>query len=143
MSAKKHLPRRDFIKCLGVGASAAALWGKTSFATARESSEEQKSPVYFALNMSKVVNSEESFQLMKKVGPKVCITTAAHPGFVGFQANYQTGILPDKAHMKRSSVSIHSFRAPIRSPVIPPNFFLQWIRNRVAVSHPAANNRRP
>ncbi len=31
---------------------------------------------------------------MHKVGPKVCITTATHPGFVGFQANVLTGILP-------------------------------------------------
>ncbi len=42
------------------------------------------SPIYLALNMSKVANNEESFQLMHKVGPKVCITTATHPGFVGF-----------------------------------------------------------
>jgi hypothetical protein len=51
-------------------------------------------PIYLALNMSKVLNSEESFNLMNNVGPRVCITTAAHPGFVGFQANIQTGILP-------------------------------------------------
>jgi sulfur oxygenase/reductase len=44
--------------------------------------------------MSKVLNKEESFNLMHKVGPRVCITTATHPGFVGFMANIQTGILP-------------------------------------------------
>lgn len=49
-------------------------------------------PIYLALNMSKVVNNEESFNLMNKVGPRVCITTATHPGFVGFMANIQTGI---------------------------------------------------
>ena len=51
-------------------------------------------PICLALNMSKVVNTEESFNLMHKVGPRVCITTATHPGFVGFMANIQTGILP-------------------------------------------------
>ena len=53
-----------------------------------------KLPIYVALNMSKVLNNEESFDLMHKVGPRVCITTATHPGFVGFMANIQTGILP-------------------------------------------------
>ena len=45
---------------------------------------------------------------MHKVGPQVCITTATHPGFVGFMANFQTGILPlagryggGKIHMEK------------------------------------------
>jgi sulfur oxygenase/reductase len=45
-----------------------------------------------AVNMSKVVNRPESFELMHKVGPKVCIATASHPGFVGFMALLQTGV---------------------------------------------------
>ena len=35
-----------------------------------------ETPIYLALNMSKVLNNEESFNLMHKVGPRVCITTA-------------------------------------------------------------------
>jgi hypothetical protein len=46
-----------------------------------------ETPIWLALNKSKVVNNQESFDLMDKVGPRVCITTATHPGFVGFQAN--------------------------------------------------------
>lgn len=45
-----------------------------------------------AVNMSKVANRPESFELMHKVGPKVCIATASHPGFVGFMALLQTGV---------------------------------------------------
>jgi sulfur oxygenase/reductase len=67
--------------------------------------------------MSKVANNEESFQLMKKVGPRVCITTATHPGFVGFQANIQTGILPlagryggGKVHMEKELNPIRNYQ---------------------------------
>jgi sulfur oxygenase/reductase len=70
-----------------------------------------------ALNMSKVANNEESFRLMKKVGPRVCITTATHPGFVGFQANIQTGILPlagryggGKVHMEKELNPIRNYQ---------------------------------
>ncbi|MEJ2508590.1 MAG: sulfur oxygenase reductase family protein [Gammaproteobacteria bacterium] len=31
---------------------------------------------------------------MQKVGPKVCVTTAKHPGFLGFEQLMQTGIHP-------------------------------------------------
>ncbi len=67
-----------------------------------------KSPIYIAINMSKVANNKESMKLMHQVGPRVCITTATHPGFLGFQANLQTGIHPlaggfggGKAYMKK------------------------------------------
>ncbi|MDI6812186.1 MAG: sulfur oxygenase reductase family protein [Deltaproteobacteria bacterium] len=45
-----------------------------------------------AVNTSKIANRPESFDLMHKVGPKVCIATASHPGFVGFMALLQTGV---------------------------------------------------
>lgn len=47
-----------------------------------------------AINMAKVKNAPESFETMKKIGPKVCITTAKHPGFLGFEQLLQTGIHP-------------------------------------------------
>ncbi len=47
-----------------------------------------------AINMSKVTNTPESYETMGKVGPKVCITTAKHPGFLGFEQLLQTGIHP-------------------------------------------------
>jgi len=54
---------------------------------------------------------------MKKVGPRVCVTTATHPGFVGFQANIQTGILPlagryggGKVHMEKELNPIRNYQ---------------------------------
>ena len=76
---------------------------------------EQDSPIYLALNMSKVANTEESFHLMHKVGPRVCITTASHPGFVGFQANVQTGILPLAGRYGGGKVNMEKELNPIRN----------------------------
>jgi len=53
----------------------------------------QKNPI-IAINTSKIVNSPETYETMQKVGPKVCITTATHPGFVGFEQLLQVGIHP-------------------------------------------------
>lgn len=53
----------------------------------------QSNPI-IAINQSKIVNSPESFETMMKVGPKVCVTTASHPGFLGFEQLIQTGIHP-------------------------------------------------
>ena len=76
---------------------------------------QQDSPIYLALNMSKVANNEESFNLMHKVGPRVCITTASHPGFVGFQANIQTGILPLAGRYGGGKVNMEKELNPIRN----------------------------
>jgi sulfur oxygenase/reductase len=76
---------------------------------------QQESPIYLALNMSKVANNEESFNLMHKVGPRVCITTASHPGFVGFQANIQTGILPLAGRYGGGKVNMEKELNPIRN----------------------------
>ncbi len=78
-------------------------------------SQETDSPIYLALNMSKVANNEESFRLMKEVGPMVCITTATHPGFVGFQANIQTGILPLAGRYGGGSLHMEKELNPIRN----------------------------
>lgn len=47
-----------------------------------------------AINMAKIANRPESYETMHKIGPKVCITTAKHPGFLGFEQLLQTGIHP-------------------------------------------------
>lgn len=78
-------------------------------------SKDAKSPIYLALNMSKVVNSEESFKQMHQVGPRVCITTATHSGFVGFQANYQTGILPLAGRYGGGALHMEQTLNPIRN----------------------------
>ena len=73
------------------------------------------SPIYLALNMSKVLNNEKSFNLMDKVGPRVCITTATHPGFVGFMANIQTGILPLAGRYGGGSIHMEETLNPLRN----------------------------
>jgi sulfur oxygenase/reductase len=72
-------------------------------------------PIYLALNTSKVVNDEKSFDLMRKVGPRVCITTATHPGFVGFMANIQTGILPLAGRYGGGSIHMGDTLNPLRN----------------------------
>jgi len=109
--------RRNFMKLAALAAGSAAFAGKVPLARAQKAGEEPESPIYLALNMSKVANNEESFRLMHKVGPRVCITTASHPGFVGFQANIQTGILPlagryggGKVHMEKELNPIRNYQ---------------------------------
>jgi len=111
------MDRRQFMKLAAIAAGSASLLGRSSLARAQSIGDEPDSPIYLALNMSKVANNEESFRLMHKVGPKVCITTATHPGFVGFQANIQTGILPlagryggGKVHMEKELNPIRNYQ---------------------------------
>lgn len=47
-----------------------------------------------AINMARISNRPENHEMMHKVGPKVCITTATHPGFLGFDQLLQVGIHP-------------------------------------------------
>jgi sulfur oxygenase/reductase len=111
---KKGVDRRQFIKMAAL-AGCTSLAGHWEYADAKTSSKEPASPFYIALNMSKVTNNEESFRLMKRVGPKVCITTASHPGFVGFQANIQTGILPLAGRYGGGRVHMEKELNPIRN----------------------------
>jgi sulfur oxygenase/reductase len=118
MSQKQpEMSRRHFMKVAALAAGAAGIGGRVSFANAQTTQSEPDSPIYLALNMSKVANNEESFRLMHRVGPRVCITTATHPGFVGFQANIQTGVLPlagryggGKVHMEKELNPIRNYQ---------------------------------
>ncbi len=112
-STKFH--RRQFIKIGSLAAGGLALAGKPGMGRAAPGDKEPDSPIYFALNMSKVTNNPESFNLMHKVGPRVCITTAAHPGFVGFMANYQIGILPLAGRFGGGKVHMEKELNPIRN----------------------------
>lgn len=71
--------------------------------------------LYIAINMSKVVNNERSFQLMREVGPRICITTANEPGFAGFQANYQTGVMPMAGRYGGADLHMERDLNPIRN----------------------------
>ena len=64
---RKGMNRRDFMKMAAVAAGGATLGMGSSLAQARAASQEPESPIYLALNMSKVANNEDSFKLMKKV----------------------------------------------------------------------------
>jgi sulfur oxygenase/reductase len=114
---QKGMDRRHFMKLSALAAGVAGFGGSLLSTGTAMASKEPDSPIYLALNMSKVANNEESFGLMKKVGPRVCITTATHPGFVGFQANIQTGILPlagryggGKVHMEKELNPIRNYQ---------------------------------
>lgn len=114
---KREMNRRQFMQMAAMAAAGAGLAARVPSARAQTTGKEPESPIYLALNMSKVSNKEESFQLMRKVGPRVCITTASHPGFVGFQANIQTGILPlagryggGKVHMEKELNPIRNYQ---------------------------------
>ena len=108
--------RRNFMKTAAMAAGAIGLSGVGMGATRAGAAEpEPESPIYLALNMSKVANNEESFRLMHKVGPRVCITTASHPGFVGFQANIQTGILPLAGRFGGGKVHMEKELNPLRN----------------------------
>jgi len=116
MSAQgKGFNRRQFMTMAGMTAGAAVLWGRLPGSRGQALAAEPDSPIYLALNMSKVTNNDESFRLMKKVGPRVCITTATHPGFAGFQANMQTGILPLAGRYGGGSVHMEKELNPIRN----------------------------
>jgi hypothetical protein len=115
--SSKGMDRRHFMKLAALATGSVAFAGERSFARAQQRDAEPESPIYIALNTSKVTNSEESFRLMKKLGPRVCITTATHPGFVGFQANIQTGILPlagryggGKVHMEKELNPVRNYQ---------------------------------
>ena len=74
-----------------------------------------ETPIWLALNKSKVLNNEESKKVMDEVGPRVCITTATHPGFLGFMANLQSGVLPLAGRFGGGSLDMKKTLNPIRN----------------------------
>ena len=66
-----------------------------------------------AINMSKVANRPESYATMHQVGPKVCITTATHPGFLGFEQLIQVGIHPMAGRYGGGSLDMRETLNPI------------------------------
>ncbi len=107
--------RRNFIKMAAAAAAAGAMAPRILSAAGPDKGNEPESPIYIALNASKVANNEESFRLMHKVGPRVCITTATHPGFVGFMANFQTDILPLAGRYGGGSIHMEKELNPVRN----------------------------
>ncbi len=70
-----------------------------------------------AINKSAVVNDPSSFEKMSKIGPKVCLTTANEPGFLGFHAFLQTGTHPLAGRYGAAQVvTADSLEAVMESP---------------------------
>ena len=70
-----------------------------------------------AINKSAVINDPSSFEKMSKIGPKVCLTTASEPGFLGFHAFLQTGTHPLAGRYGAAQVvTADSLEAVMESP---------------------------
>ena len=72
-----------------------------------------KKDVIIAVNTSRIINRPESYELMRTVGPKVCIATASHPGFVGFMALLQTGVYPMAGRYGGASEEMRGTLSPL------------------------------
>ncbi len=71
-----------------------------------------------AINQAAIANAPESFEKMERVGPKVCLTTANEPGFLGFHAFLQTGVHPLGGRFGAAKlINADSMEAVIESPL--------------------------
>jgi sulfur oxygenase/reductase len=71
-----------------------------------------------AINQAAIVNAPSSFEKMARVGPKVCLTTANEPGFLGFHAFLQTGVHPLGGRFGAAElVAADSMEAVMESPL--------------------------
>lgn len=66
-----------------------------------------------AVNMAKIANRPESYETMQKVGPKVCITTASHPGFLGFEQLLQIGVHPMAGRFGGAAMDMREASPPL------------------------------
>lgn len=66
-----------------------------------------------AINKSKIYNRPKSYETMMEVGPKVCITTANHPGFMGFEQLIQTGVHPMAGRYGGGSIDMRETLNPL------------------------------
>ncbi|MHB1038277.1 MAG: sulfur oxygenase reductase family protein [Pirellulales bacterium] len=73
---------------------------------------EKRNPI-IAINQSKIANRPESYETMKEVGPKVCITTASHPGFLGFEQLLQVGVHPMAGRYGGSAMDMRETLTPM------------------------------
>ncbi len=70
-----------------------------------------------AINKAAIVNDPSSFEKMSHIGPKVCLTTANEPGFLGFHAFIQTGVHPLGGRYGAAQViTADSLQAVMESP---------------------------
>lgn len=68
---------------------------------------------FIAINEARVANEPQSFQVFESVGPKVCMVTANHPGFTGFQNHVQIGVFPMGGRYGGAKMDMHETLNPI------------------------------
>lgn len=73
---------------------------------------EVKNPI-IAINQAKIANRPESYETMMRVGPKVCITTASHPGFLGFEQLLQIGVHPMAGRFGGAAMDMREAQPPL------------------------------
>jgi sulfur oxygenase/reductase len=66
-----------------------------------------------AINDARIVNQQSSFDMFNSVGPKVCMVTANHPGFVGFQNHVQIGVFPMGGRFGAAKMDMHEELNPL------------------------------
>ncbi len=66
-----------------------------------------------AINDAKIVNQPSSFNMFESVGPKVCMVTANHSGFVGFQNHVQIGVFPMGGRYGAAKMDMHAELNPL------------------------------
>lgn len=66
-----------------------------------------------ANNIVRVANRPETFQKMQKIGPKVCVSTASEPGFLGFEQLLQIGIHDMAGRYGGGALDMHETLNPI------------------------------
>lgn len=66
-----------------------------------------------AINQARIANRPDSYDTMMHVGPKVCITTASHPGFLGFEQLLQIGIHPMAGRYGGGAMDMRNSKPPL------------------------------
>ncbi|MCP5304748.1 MAG: sulfur oxidation protein [Chromatiaceae bacterium] len=72
----------------------------------------QQNPI-IAINQARIANRPDSYETMMHVGPKVCITTASHPGFLGFEQLLQIGIHPMAGRYGGGAIDMRNGEPPL------------------------------
>ncbi|EZQ10575.1 MULTISPECIES: sulfur oxygenase reductase family protein [Acidianus] len=79
---------------------------------------------YVAINMADLRNEPKTFEMFASVGPKVCMVTARHPGFVGFQNHIQIGVLPFGTRYGGAKMDMTKESSTVR--VLQYTFWKDW-----------------
>ncbi|MCY0876994.1 MAG: sulfur oxygenase reductase family protein [Firmicutes bacterium] len=79
---------------------------------------------YVAISLAKVTNAKESFAAFESVGPKVCMVTANHNGFVGFQNHVQVGVFPMGGRFGGAKMDMHQELNPVG--IAQYTFWRRW-----------------